>query len=121
MGELKIATEPVSTNQGFKSIVCGRDASNEFLYYKLLTLKNQLLEQGVGSTFLEVSRKDVASLQMPLPSIEEQIAIATVLSDTDVEIGALEARREKTRLVKKGMMQELLTGRTRLVAGGSSE
>ena len=49
------------------------------------------------------------------PSIEEQTAIATVLSDMDAEISALEARREKTRWVKQGMMQELLTGRTRLV------
>ncbi|MEO8563044.1 MAG: restriction endonuclease subunit S, partial [bacterium] len=41
--------------------------------------------------------------------------IATVLSDMDVELAALEARREKTRLLKQAMMQELLTGRTRLV------
>lgn len=50
-----------------------------------------------------------------MPSLEEQTAIATVLSDMDAEIEALEARREKTRQVKRGMMQELLTGRTRLV------
>ena len=42
-------------------------------------------------------------------------AIATVLSDMDAEIAALEARRGKTRALKQGMMQELLTGRTRLV------
>jgi type I restriction enzyme S subunit len=50
-----------------------------------------------------------------LPSVDEQIAIATVLSDMDAEIEALVARREKTRQVKQGMMQVLLTGRTRLV------
>ena len=50
-----------------------------------------------------------------MPSIEEQRAIATVLSDMDAEIEALEARRAKTRQVKQDMMQELLTGRTRLV------
>jgi len=42
-------------------------------------------------------------------------AIAAVLSDMDAEIEALEARREKTRRIKQGMMRELLTGRTRLV------
>ena len=47
--------------------------------------------------------------------ITEQTAIAEVLSDMDAEIAALEARREKTWLLKQGMMQELLTGRTRLV------
>ncbi|MEI6310110.1 MAG: restriction endonuclease subunit S, partial [bacterium] len=45
----------------------------------------------------------------------EQTAIATVLSDMDAEITALEARRDKTRALKRGMMQELLTGRIRLV------
>ena len=49
------------------------------------------------------------------PSIEEQTAIATVLSDMDAEMTALEARRDKTRALKQAMMQELLTGRTRLV------
>jgi type I restriction enzyme, S subunit len=53
--------------------------------------------------------------QLAVPSLKEQTAIATVLSDMDAEISALEVRREKTRLVKHGLMQELLTGRTRLV------
>jgi type I restriction enzyme S subunit len=50
-----------------------------------------------------------------LPSLREQAAIAEVLSDMDVELAALEQRRDKTRALKQGMMQELLTGRTRLV------
>ena len=50
-----------------------------------------------------------------LPPIAEQAAIVAILSDMDSEITALEARREKTRLLKQGMMQELLTGRVRLV------
>jgi type I restriction enzyme S subunit len=49
------------------------------------------------------------------PTKEEQTAIATVLSDMDAELSALEARRDKTRDLKQAMMQELLTGRTRLV------
>jgi type I restriction enzyme S subunit len=50
-----------------------------------------------------------------MPSIEEQTAIASILSDMDAEIAALEQRRDKTRALKQGMMQELLTGRIRLV------
>jgi len=53
-------------------------------------------------------------MKMP-PAIEEQTAIATVLSDMDAEITALETRRAKTRALKQAMMQELLTGRTRLL------
>jgi type I restriction enzyme S subunit len=49
------------------------------------------------------------------PSFEEQRAIAAILSDMDAEIAALEQERDKTRALKQGMMQELLTGKTRLV------
>ncbi|TKB63310.1 MAG: restriction endonuclease subunit S, partial [Nitrospira sp.] len=54
-------------------------------------------------------------VEMRLPMVPEQTAIATVLSDMDAELSALEARRDKTRALKQGMMQELLTGRIRLV------
>ncbi len=53
--------------------------------------------------------------RIKLPPRDEQTAIATVLSDMDTEIEALEQRRAKTRDLKQAMMQELLTGRTRLV------
>ena len=54
------------------------------------------------------------ALKVPLPPKEERGAIATVLSDMDNEIQTLEQRLAKTRQIKQGMMQELLTGRTRL-------
>jgi type I restriction enzyme S subunit len=54
-------------------------------------------------------------MELPVPSKAEQAAIAEVLSEMDAELAALEQRREKTRALKHGMMQELLTGRTRLV------
>ena len=50
-----------------------------------------------------------------IPEIEEQTAIATVLSDMDADIAALEQKCDKTRALKQGMMQELLTGKTRLL------
>ena len=54
-------------------------------------------------------------IELPFPEYDEQTAIAAVLSDMDAEIAALEARRDKNRALKQGMMQELLTGRTRLL------
>jgi type I restriction enzyme S subunit len=57
----------------------------------------------------------VQDFRLSLPTVEEQIAIATVLSDMDAELATLEARRDKTRALKQGMMQELLTGRIRLI------
>ena len=55
------------------------------------------------------------NFEICLPEIREQRAIASVLSDMDAEIAALEQRRDKTRAIKQGMMQQLLTGRVRLV------
>ena len=72
-----------------------------------------LLEQGAQPN---VSGRQIESLTFPVPgALPEQTAIAAVLSDMDADIAALEARRDKTKAIKQGMMQELLTGRTRLV------
>jgi len=68
-----------------------------------------------GTKVYATNRGHIASAEMPLPSVQEQSSIAAVLSDMDAELTALEARRDKTRALKQGMMQELLTGRTRLV------
>ena len=61
----------------------------------------------------------VKHYKLTVPPLPEQTAIANVLSDMDAEIAALEQRRDKTRAMKQGMMQELLTGRTRLVDGAT--
>jgi type I restriction enzyme S subunit len=63
----------------------------------------------------KINMGNIGNIPIPLPPLPEQRAIAAVLSDMDAEIAALEARREKTRALKQGMMQELLTGRRRLV------
>ena len=68
-----------------------------------------------GSTFGEIGKRDIASIEVTLPPLDEQRAIAEVLSDMDAEIVALEQRLDKTRAIKQGMMQQLLTGRVRLV------
>jgi type I restriction enzyme S subunit len=78
-------------------------------------MKLKFVEKAIGSTFLEISKREMAAMEIVLPPIAEQHAIAEVLSDMDAEIAALERKRDKTRLLKQGMMQELLTGRIRLV------
>lgn len=67
-----------------------------------------------GSTVYHLYGSDMAKLSFAKPPIKEQTAIATILSDMDAEIEALEQRLNKTRQLKQGMMQELLTGKTRL-------
>ena len=70
---------------------------------------------GTSGSMKNISKDSLLSIPVPFPEHEEQTAIATLLSDLDAELAALEARRDKTRALKLGMMQELLTGRTRLV------
>ncbi len=68
-----------------------------------------------GSSINNLRPSSIGSLEFHYPTQREQVAIAEVLGDVSAEIAALEARRDKTRLLKQAMMQELLTGRTRLV------
>ena len=79
------------------------------------TFSGQLRRLAAGTKVYATNRGHIANIEMRLPSVEEQGAIAAVLLDMDAELAALEARRDKTRDLKKAMMQELLTGRTRLI------
>ncbi len=115
IGEVRIAGNTICTNQGFKSLVVHQNISNEWLYYMVHVLKFNMLEKAIGSTFLEISKKDLAELDIIVPEVTEQKAIAQVLSDMDSEIEQLEKKLAKYQQIKRGMMQELLTGRIRLV------
>jgi len=79
------------------------------------TVTAQKARFGQGDAVVHISARSLAQVEVKLPPLAEQSAIATVLSDMDAEISALEDRRNKTRAIKQGMMQELLTGRIRLV------
>ena len=79
------------------------------------TQKLAIADLAQGSTNIHLSGRNLLNLTLFLPVVAEQTAIATVLSDMDTELAALQARRDKTRALKQGMMQELLTGRIRLV------
>lgn len=74
-----------------------------------------------GSGQPQIVRSPLAAFKIQLPSRDEQTAIATILSDMDAEIQALEQRLGKTRQIKQGMMQELLTGKTRLMQPQNKE
>lgn len=88
-----------------------------FLFYVLTSriFEDFLARLQAGSTISHLYQKDFINFSFLAPKLEEQIAIATVLSDMDAEITVLEQKREKTRALKHGMMQELLTGRIRLI------
>jgi type I restriction enzyme S subunit len=81
----------------------------------LYSLHQQFLRVATGLKVFGVSKAALKHLVLNIPSPEEQTSIATILSDMDTEITTLETRRDKTRDLKQGMMQELLTGRIRLI------
>jgi type I restriction enzyme S subunit len=93
------------------------DSDSMFLGYLMnhASIAEQRACMGQGDAVVHISARSLADLRFRVPPREEQAAIAGVLSDMDAEVEALEARLTKTRLLKQGMMQELLTGRTRLV------
>ena len=88
----------------------------DFLFFTLASRQNKIYSLQTGGAQPHVQPKDLAPLKIALPPcVDEQRAIANILSDMNVELSTLESRLAKTRLIKLGMMQELLTGRTRLV------
>lgn len=93
-----------------------RNTDAVFLGYALNApaVSKQKASRGQGDAVVHISAAALADIEVALPDVAEQTAIATLLSDLDAELTALEARRDKTRALKQGMMQELLTGRTRL-------
>jgi type I restriction enzyme S subunit len=93
------------------------DSDSTFVFYLFQTgrYRNYINNLLAGSSINNLNPSSVESLEFSIPHLSEQTAITTVLSDMDAEITALEARRDKTRALKQGMMQELLTGRIRLV------
>lgn len=85
--------------------------------HSIPAVKSSFDRLATGMKVYGISKNNLSSVCIPVPSLEEQTAIATILSDMDAEIQALEQRLSKTRQIKQGMMQELLTGKTRLIKG----
>ena len=103
-------------NQSIAAIYPNESFFPEYLYHNLDARYDELRgmstgDGGRGGLNLQIIR----AIDLPFPTIDEQCAIATVLSDMDAEITALEQRRDKTRALKQGMMQQLLTGKIRLI------
>jgi type I restriction enzyme S subunit len=104
------------TNQSIAAIFPAPSFVAEYLYYNLDTRYDELRELSAGDGGRGgLNLATIKSIAVPLPTLPEQAAIAALLSGMDVEISALEARLRKVRHIKQGMMQELLTGKLRLV------
>lgn len=96
------------------TIIIKLQKDEDIFFYKYLLIRKNLNSLVFGSGQPLITGSQLKSLKIVYPKQEEQTAIATILSDMDNEIQTLEQRLAKTRQIKQGMMQELLTGRTRL-------
>lgn len=93
----------------------------EFLANYLTHVKKfEIADKTQGITIIHLYGRTMLDLSISLPTMPEQAAIAEVLSEMDAELLRLEQLRDKTRALKQGMMQELLTGKTRLIASVSA-
>jgi type I restriction enzyme, S subunit len=114
-GRINIANDDYCIGRGIAAIRAKAGVDAKYTTFQVDCAVKTILALTTGSTFPNIDGKSIRSIEVPLPSLSEQCAIAYILSDMDAEITALEQKRDKTRALKLGMMQELLTGKTRLV------
>lgn len=116
LGRCAIVKQKLVTNQTFIGLVPSDRIDVEFLYYKMSREDKNLNNMATGTTISYLSREQFEKYEILIPSSKaEQTAIANILSDCDSEIAALEEKRDKYKEIKQGMMQQLLTGKIRLI------
>lgn len=111
VGEVGIATFDSCIGRGVCSF-----KKDTFLYYLLWYYEDSWQSISAGSTFDSVNGSQIKSFKIYIPSnVQEREAIAAILSDMDAEIAELESKRKKYAAIRQGMMQQLLTGKIRLI------
>ncbi len=108
IGFCAINKVPMTTNQGFASLICKDEVHNQYFLYYLRFVRNKLESLASGSTFKEVSKTSLRKLKIPLPPLPEQQKIAEILSTVDEAIQKTNEIIQKTQELKKGLMQQLL-------------
>ena len=115
IGKNTILRKAGACNQQINAIVPNSNNNVDFLYYLIENSKNYILGKAGITATLMISKKDFSQILFSFPNVKEQTRIATILNDMDIEIEQLETKLQKAKKVKQGMMQELLTGKIRLV------
>ena len=115
LGECSIAGKVLCTSQAILGILPGQSLNSEFLYYYLTWIKKMVKELGQQGAQANLNKNMVLGYRLPnsLPSPNSKPS-PPPYADMDDEIAALEHRLDKTRAIKQGMMQQLLTGSIRL-------
>jgi type I restriction enzyme S subunit len=114
-GEIAMTRIEAAINQAVLAVIPDNSRNAEFLFHKLRLMKEEIVATYTQGGQPNLSGAIIKSIEVSIPRLEEQTTIAAILSDMDAELTALETRHAKTQAIKQGMMQELLTGRTRLL------
>lgn len=109
LGEVRIAVGEVCTNQGFKSLIPAKGVDGLFLFYQIGLNKERYKGLGIGSTFLEVNKRDTEQFEVLVAPKREQRRIAEILSTLDEAIEQTEALIAKHQQIKAGLMHDLFT------------
>lgn len=109
LGEMKVSGIECCTNQGFKSLIPKQNMDVWFLYYQMMRKKPEYEALGIGSTFLEVNKKDTDAFEIECPPFEQQQKIAKILSTVDNLIEKTQTLIDKYTAIKQGMMADLFT------------
>jgi len=116
---LFVSTEPNWVcSTGFSVVRCKNQVADpHYIFQNLFShhVAKQIEALLTGSNYPAINGRDVKALEIPMPKLPEQTAIASILSAMDAEIALLEAQLAKYRQLKQGLMQKLLTGRIRLI------
>eukprot|EP01155_Anaeramoeba_flamelloides_P027186 Anaeramoba_flamelloidesa822958_24.p1 GENE.a822958_24~~a822958_24.p1 ORF type:complete len:407 (-),score=48.20 a822958_24:410-1630(-) len=121
VGDVGIALEECTTNQGFQSLIINENNCNEFLYNWILTSKKEFLRKATGSTFLEISKKEIEKIKISIPSKQEQEKIASFLNQVDTKIEQLTRKEKLLQQYKKGVMQKIFNREIRFKTDDGSE
>lgn len=116
IGKLSIAKRSVTTNQACCSIICNNNICyNEYVYYRLDFEKENIINLGAGGAQPNISQDIIKNYKIAIPSRGEQQRIALILSEVDEKLDEYENRKQKLEELKRGLMQQLLTGKIRVI------
>lgn len=121
IGKSAIITEEMAVSQHFMAWFCGDRLNNYFLYYLLQLWKPKFEAIAMGSTIKTIGLPFFKKLYIPVPPIKEQLILASSIRSVDDKIFSLEKKNQSNSNIKKGLMQDLLTGKVRVQVDESNK
>lgn len=108
VAECAVNTVPMATNQGFQSLIPDEELNTWYLYFLITEVSPKIKSLGSGSTFSEISKREVQRLQIPVPPLEEQRKIASTLKNIDLYIKTNQRVVDSSETIRSGLTEHLL-------------